>query len=421
MKAPVLLGSAILVCFFAWSVRHGSTLAELRQREGILHQQARELGVSDDLSKPFTPVRAKRGGDVVSDATKVGQVADRLIAHLERERVAKEAGNNWGDERQADYLDTFDALYSLHAAELQLLYETFKERSDLDESYKSNLLNLTLVALGREHPAGALSIIIESEDLLKSVRPGEGAFHSSLRNWANDQPDVAAAWLQAHGEKLPEKMRTEAQTSIILGIADTDYAAAFDMMNRMQPSLPLGTVLNTPGFAPRTLERASEMFEAFQHYQEAMPGREEAAALRTRLATHLFSHALAGRAKDAIPWLEKMELNTAEATAAVNSLNSRYYFEDGAQWMDWISSIEQKPSPEASARYFQNWTREDTQAAAEWLDQAPAGPIKDAATLAYIETIAPYDRGEAIQRAEALPAGQRERALEVISKAGAAK
>ncbi len=105
-----------------------------------------------------------------------------------------------------------------------------------------------------------------------------------------------------------------------------------------------------------------------------------------------------------------------EKVTFANELPSFATDEDTGRWIEWMSSnLPADSLAEQVAALLREWTRQDYQAAGNWLAAAPESPAKHAAVLAYAGAVAEYEPQVAGQWAMTLPRGPvREEALKTI-------
>lgn len=113
--------------------------------------------------------------------------------------------------------------------------------------------------------------------------------------------------------------------------------------------------------------------------------------------------------------LEKAPTLEEKVTFA-NELPSFATDENTGRWLEWMSSnLPADRLAEPVAALVREWTRQDYQAAGNWLAAAPESPVKHAAVLAYAGAVAEYEPQVAGQWAMTLPPGPvREEALKTI-------
>jgi len=111
-------------------------------------------------------------------------------------------------------------------------------------------------------------------------------------------------------------------------------------------------------------------------------------------------------------WVETANLSADESASLAQSLNYYQTKGDTGKWLDWIStrSAAGNEAESTTRNLVRQWTQKDYQAAGEWLAQAPAGPVKESATMAYLESVAPYEPEAAAQWAATLPAEKQKQA-----------
>jgi hypothetical protein len=77
----------------------------------------------------------------------------------------------------------------------------------------------------------------------------------------------------------------------------------------------------------------------------------------------------------------------------------------------WLGLLQENlPADQAAtqtAGIIRQWTQRDFNAVGTWLNSQPAGPVKEAATCSFAETLLPYEPEAARRWIETLPSGEK--------------
>jgi hypothetical protein len=208
----------------------------------------------------------------------------------------------------------------------------------------------------------------------------------------------------------------EVKQAAIAGAARTDYGLAFQLAGEIDVSLTDGSLLHSMAGSATTPEKRGEFLAALRK-QAALLNDKEAAGLFMKSGTSaLFSQVTKDGYHKSIEWLDSAKLTPEERTAFIGSLDYHTTKADTGQWLDWISSqdTDAEKAEETTRGLVRNWTRNDYKAAGEWLAKSPAGPVRNAAVISYVQTVAPYDTEVAVQWADTLSPDRRAEAIRGI-------
>ena len=98
MKLPLTLTVIILVAGSFWGVREHSVLTTLRERHRQVVVEAAALGVSADVSKPFTVTKVSKR-EREDSTRKVKDFADKLVAFAKQMEEMGKSGEQPDQEQ----------------------------------------------------------------------------------------------------------------------------------------------------------------------------------------------------------------------------------------------------------------------------------------------------------------------------------
>jgi hypothetical protein len=115
-------------------------------------------------------------------------------------------------------------------------------------------------------------------------------------------------------------------------------------------------------------------------------------------------------------WLADASFTAKELESFAGGLQGSIKRAETGKWIEWIGeTLPPDPAKKNIERLVRDWTRNDYQAAGQWLVSAPAGPVKDAAIQSYASTVSEYEPATAAQWALTLPPGKdRDQTLKTI-------
>ena len=421
MKLPLVLTALIIAAGSFWGVKETRTLAKLREQHRQVIQEAATLGISSDVTQPFNPTKStKRQRD--DGERKAKDFANTLVAFAKEMKELEKNGTEPDVEMQKRIFDMVEGMYSLKGSELKIVIADLRSRSDLDDETRKEMISFSIMMLAQQHPQTALAIFTESSDMLDENPMSKHVLSSALSQWAKDQPLEAFEWIKQNAEKHPELVTNDTKRAVIAGASETDFGLAFQLSSELKLTAADDSILWSLARSAKTPERRADFLAALRKQAASMPDKEAAAQMMNSGIGTLFSTVADGGFDKTMEWMKASGLNADETTNLIESMDRLGYHNtkaDTGKWLDWIStnavtSGEPENAENATRNLVRNWTQNDYKAAGEWLASASAGPHKEAATLAYLETVAPYDSDVAAQWADTLTGEKKTKALRKI-------
>ncbi len=415
MKVPLSLTLVIVIACFFWNWRQNQYLTVLQERQRKELAEAEALGIPADSSLPFLPMRSsdRHQGD---SRSKVKELADRMVTLFKEEREFEKCEREPDEASQKRMMGIDDDLDSLNCGELKMLVGELLSRADMDEMMKDDSIGYSIRMLALKLGESALAIFTEFPDLMKDKHSAtQYVLRDVLTHWAQDQPLAAMDWIKKNAGKYPDLASEDTKLAILAGAAQRNFGVAFQMMGELKtydhsPVLQIAQAANTP-------EKQTAYLEALRTQVQNISDPDAADKLRLQGMWWLFPKVFKSSFDQATTWLEAANLSPKE----MEQFGSPGYSqtkEDTGKWLDWFSA---QPSPaaytRAASQLVSDWTHHDYKAAGEWLSQTPAGPIKEAVTMAYLQSVAPYDPESAVLWANTLPVEKQKDALRQIYQA----
>jgi hypothetical protein len=415
MKTPVALTIIVIAVGLWWGLRERSHLEEIRDRHSQLVIEAQELGIPTDASTPHHPSRNQKRLREDSGA-EIREFADTLVAFAKEMEEGGESETADAESQQKRVVELIQGMLSLNGSELKLLITEMRNRTDIDDGMRSNIIGFSIMMLAQQHPESALALYTGSSDLLDGVEVGDHVLSSALNQWAKDQPLAALEWIKENASKHPELVNDEARLAVIAGAAQSDFGLAFQLAAELKPGALDGDVMNRMARSANTPERQAQFLTALRKQAAATTDKKAGEELLQSGLGSLFSQVTDAGYEKSMTWLESAQLSTVEASRLTQGLNYHTTKADTGKWLDWISSQTDTggKSEDKTRNLVQEWTRNDYKAAGQWLASTPAGPFKETATMSYLETVAPYDANVAAQWAQTLTAEKQVAALKKI-------
>lgn len=428
MKIPIILTLVILAAGSFWGVHENRKITNLREKHRLVLKEAAALGVPADLSKSFVPTKITKRPREDADL-KVKGLTERLVAFAKEMKEMQTSGKPPDETGKKRIMKMMDDMLSLNGDELKLLIAAMKSRTDMDDEMRQGMISFSIMMLVQQHPEAALALFTESSDMLGDNPMSKHALSSALSQWAKDQPLEALKWIKDNAEKHPDLVTDDTKAAVIAGAARNDFSLALQLIGELKVSVEKTQVMHRISQAATTPEQQSELLKALRKQAENSTDKKEGEKLLSSGLGSLFIQVAQTGYDKSMAWLESANPSAAETSDMAESLNYYHTKADTGKWLDWLSSpsLDGKKTENTTSNLVRQWTEQDYKAAGEWLAQAPAGPVKETATLSYLETIAPYEPEVAAQWAETLPAekqkdamGQIHQSLQRKDKAAAA-
>lgn len=403
MKLPLILTLLICAAGALWGWHEHQKQSGLRARQQQLLVRLRAIGVEWDPLLPYQPAKLSDRSSM-NDAATSKAYADRMVIYSRKLLAARE-NDVFPVDLQNESMEMMSGLLKLNAEQVKLLVQDLKSRSDLTDEVKKNAMGLSIMMLAEQYPQRALALFGESSALLKGDYTARTIVSRSIARWAEDDPDAALRWIESNKQKYPNLVNDASKESILQGAARKDIGLAIQLMGELKMPANLDEISD----AVNSPEQQESLLAALRKSPEHSEIRKHGMVLLARkLAESGFDEATA--------FLKTNALSKEEMAVVVSQMDYSRIKGNSGKWLDWYDSqsLDTSEVKDSAESIISSWTQKDYKAAGEWLNQAKSGPIKDAATRSYIETVALYDSEVAVQWAETLSAPQKDDAMKRI-------
>lgn len=401
MKISIAISLLILVVAALLRWQGKDQLSAVEKTHQQLRTEAAALGIqfdSESLSDGVLVTKRTREDRGNKDAEARAAARKMVEFALEMESL-KETGGEGREDMQERVAELMDLMLSMDASQLKVLIAEFRNNTEMEEESRNGMIAFAIMTLASDHPEAALSIFIESKDLLGEGMIGEHVLSGSLASWASTDPMGALEWVRENGKTNPDLITDDVKAGLVKGAASNDMALGFDLMAELKmedASAALGEIARSI----RTAEERTKFVGLLRDFSE-----EEA-------NSHYVLHYLAdGIAKDGFEkgskWLDSNEWEGEELKRVSQNVATSAKSSEKGQWLGWMGeNLSGERRDSAISSVMQNWTNSDYQAAGKWLAAEPNGPTKNASVVGYAEAVAKYDPQTAAQWAMTLPAGE---------------
>jgi hypothetical protein len=425
MKRSIVLSAIIAVIFAIFGTSQYTRVSkESAVREKLL-AEASELGISAE-AKDADASRAGRRDRPDREASARTSAKDLIAFAKEMEEFQKNPpGQEQQEKIQKRVLDFMENLASLDAAQIKILIAAIRADSTLGDEMRKGLIGFSVMTLSGSNPRAAIALFTEGSDLLPDGPMNSGILKGALGKWAREDPEGALEWVRTNSKKFPDLITEDTKRGLIAGAAVNDPKIALGLISELGLATEnsLGSTLSSIVSAATTSQQRSATLAAIRSYTEdslKSPDLQNTAIDRS--LSQFGSLAAQEGFTAATAWVEDNKLSENELNAFTSGLDYANR-KDNGKWVEWIG--EKLPPEQAGERIgniVRQWTRDDYQAAGEWLNTAPAGTTKNTAIRSYAETVAPYEPETAAQWVETLPQGKdRDSAIRKVHNAWMSK
>lgn len=405
MKISIAVSMLILLVAALFGVPGHQRLASVRENHAKLVATASQLGVSVDPAHPDDPVRVTKRERANQEAEAKAAAVEFIAFAKEMEAMEKKGGPP-DEAMQKRTMEMMERMMSLDSAQLKILISEVRAAADLKDETRQGLIGFSIMTLASDHPQAALALLTESSDLFKSEGMGSHVVSSSLAKWAKDDPLAALEWVRANSAKFPDLITDDAKRGLISGTALQDPKLAFKVIGELGLKEPENTISRIIGAAKTPAERSATL-AALREHLATLPDEK----LRKQCADRALNEFadIAGRETFAAAsdWAATAGFTPAELASFAHGLDGSIKNGENGQWIEWIG--QQLPPDKADdpiESLVRRWTRNDYQAAGQWLTSAPDGATKNTAIRSYAVTVSEYEPETAAQWALTLPPGK---------------
>ena len=405
MKRSLYLTAAILVVGVVPGLLQQKRLSTLRNEQGQLRAEASALGIevasaSGDGGERNTK---RERGDSEKRAARVGSA---LIAFARELDSMEDSGNSPDAEFQERSMEVMLELADLDAKQLKEVIARLKNEQGLSEKCRGDIISYAILTIADRKPEVAVSLYVESADLLGQSMLGSHVISSALGRWASVSPKEALDWISKNEEKHAKLIDDDTRRSILSGIAANDPVLAFSLLDEIgfeNQHMAIHSILATGG---NDVQQRTSTLEALRGYLANITDatvREETGAKALELLARSIDRE---GFEPLVEWMNQAKLSPQEKQQFAGGLTYFTTKADTGKWVEWMQ--ENLPADSVGAPVqdlVAEWTDQDYQSAGKWLGTLTEGPARAAAVEAYAGAVAAYDPQVAAQWAMTLPAG----------------
>lgn len=400
MKISIAISALILAAAAGLGWKIDAQLAAARADERKLAAEAAGFGISIGDEPWISGTRRER--------VNREEVARRLAAEFNTE------ANKWESVRSLDPSDQQrgreirQRLEALEPSQLRTIIADMLASKDHPERIRTERAVGLLGILAKKDPKGALALFVEFYAIIRIAPRAGSVISDSLESWAKDDPLAAVEWMKKNPGQLPEEMINLSRTSMLHSVAEKDPRLAFTLIaefdkNPMDPVTVLHAIVTAAG----NNETRIITLAALREYLDA---RKDDPTISEQ-ADRSFEYFSWGFKPDgfeaARQWVASANLGPKEFAGFCAGLSISSEVDEPARWIEWMgATFPPGEGDDSIMKLTSRWTRDDYEAAGEWLVSAPEGPAKTAAIRGYAQTIFKHDPETAMQWIMTLPPSQ---------------
>jgi hypothetical protein len=329
----------------------------------------------------------------------VREFAKELIAfavEMKQHEKSREARPPGLEKRMMTLMAKF---VEMDEADMRILLSEVKITNSLDDKTRKEMVFFSCMMLSQTNPAASVKLMGEARDLMKGGDDGMRThmLTSTLTNWAKSDPQAALAW--ADRPENADLVTADTKRGILLGIAQTDPQKALALALQQGGD---GSTLNRLGQAT-----AKESWKALL---DAVPATDNEGNPSSEQRKHLLS-GMVNKLKETgveatAEWMRTANLNPQDRQHLMKSISTSMPGQKPAPWLEWMGREETDPAmlKTYTRNVIPDWTQKDFNGVGEWINQQPAGTLRESATQSFVETLAPHEPEAASVWALNLPA-----------------
>ena len=204
---------------------------------------------------------------------------------------------------------------------------------------------------------------------------------SGMALWAQQDPDTAASWIEGMAN---DGSKATAARALVGNWAATDPGAAQQWIEQLSP----GTIRNTAAaeYVQTAMAQNPEAIADWAFKESTYQGNRDLFVESIRNYAEIDPEASAS-------YLRNMQnsINTPDAIEAYLQTRTQQNPLETMNWLAFQASDDPLNQPVSTQIVMQEWTKSDSVAASEWLNQQDNGPHRDAAIAGFAETMIDYE------------------------------
>ncbi|NNC88013.1 MAG: hypothetical protein HKN82_06075 [Akkermansiaceae bacterium] len=414
MKVPLLFTSLIvlLAAIVAGLQQDGITALEKEHRS--LVERAIGLGLPVEGLPPSKTVGSTggTGGAAIATASRskatAGEFAAELIAMVTKMKEWEERGEEAPPELQREAMALFQRFLELDGEVIAHLIDELRASTEVDAGKKREIIMMSFMAMAQSSPETALNLFVASKDMLDEVPNSAHILQMALASLARADPGRALAWLDLHAGSLPDETAAAARVTAVSAVIAQDPRRGIELALGLDRDAlaPLGHQIAN---LARSRDGKRIVLDALSG-ELAGPSAPDAAAkgdlLRGGIVEGLAPVLGSQPFGEAAEFLEELALSGAEAAQLATHLAGHGPgLGSPGEWIPWISEHSDPADRSANVQQLVTaWTSADFRSAADWITVQPGGSLREEATHAFAETVAPHEPESAADWAVTLPA-----------------
>jgi len=406
----ILLGGSLL----GWN--QAQYLARLRIQEKAVIHECRLLGFLPSDSSDAASIKMTRHVRQITEEKIQALVGEYATIYMNN-REALRYGEELDATTMQRHSEIWDIFRAMNKEEISLCMSSIQNMAGLTDDFKANISMGLFDILAKKDPQGALNLFVP---LPGKLRPYFQMISQTLATWGTSQPEAAAKWMSYNASLFPEDSANEVKKWALLGIARNDITSAFRQLDQLNISQDhISSAISFAANAAKTPEQQSEFLKSIRDYASNVEDKAKAAKILDEGIGLLFAIVSQGSCEQSMTWINNSDLSDKEVQLFADQLSYHSTKDDTAKWMDWLTSRSAtvKIKNDTIENLVRNWTAGDYTAAGTWLSQAAESPVKETATIAYVQAIADYDPEVATQWAGTLPEAKKKKSYNAIYRA----
>ena len=401
MKYRIVVLSLIVAAIGGFGWYNARRLSEVRAKQRIARTEAGRLeipaGQSDMMTRKSQPRRNPAPAAKLLTPDDIAFMNDLETARQNPGTVVPKVR-----ERHAAMADRFKAMTP---AQVRKFVAEVRAHEDLAMEVRQRLVQLAVGTLLNEDPANGVDLYIQSMDLLPQQYDNPQVGRGIVK-WAETDPAAALAWVRANLAEHSDLINNEARCAVIGGTALSDRKLAFRLIAELGIDPPANATQGIVGTAKTNEERNAALTD-LREYVKTINNEGD----RIRACDYAIAVIGKNLAKEgfqtAVDWVASAGLTDSEMASFGSDLSR--FIKDGerGKWVDWLAEkLAAGKYQRPIRKIMMSWASGDLEAAALWLNTAPAGPVKNYAIGVFAVEVANSQPAAAVQWATTLPAGR---------------
>jgi hypothetical protein len=290
----------------------------------------------------------------------------------------------------------------LDEQQMRQVVDATKNSAKLDDRTRTEIMSFGIMMLAQTNPEAGLRLVLEAKGLSTDSGIVAAAVATSLKSIAHENPDAALAWLKnpAHGTIVHKELRAQ----VLAKIAEKNLSMAVAEISADKDPETFYKVLG------RQLKSSQ-----WQELMTLAGAHENGSLLRKHVLSGITKQLAEGTPAAAESWLATATLSETEREEFISQLGEQNFAREPGKWLDILSKQSDPAKVQRSvSRFMETWTRNDFNAAGDWIKTQPHGDLRREATISFVDTLAPHEPTAAATWALTLPAD--EKRTELLNK-----